>query len=74
MVTKTKVIETIKTNHSIWFETSLSFHCDPDSLRLGNSIDARPRRCETAKYYGFETETDRDWFNMSRPRLFRESR
>ena len=36
MVTKTQVIETI--NHSIWFETSLSFHCDFDSLRLGNSI------------------------------------
>ena len=49
-------------------------HWDWDLSRLGNSIDARPRLCETAKYYGFETETDRDWFNMSRPRLFRESR
>ena len=47
MVAKTKVIETIKTNHSIWFETSLRFHFDQDSLRLGNST-------------AIETETYRD--------------
>ena len=55
MVTKPKVIETIKTNHSIWFETSLSFHCDRDSLRLGNST-----AIETETYRDLEIPQTRD--------------
>ena len=55
MVAKTKVIETIKTNHSIWFETSLSFHCDRDSLRLGNSA-----AIETETYRDLEIPQTRD--------------
>ena len=55
MVTKTKVIETIKTNHSIWFETSLSFHCDRDSLRLGSST-----AIETETYQDLEIPQTRD--------------
>ena len=55
MVTKTKVIETIKTNHSIWFETSLSSHCDRYSLRLGNST-----AIETETYRDLEIPQTRD--------------
>ena len=53
MVIKTKVIETIKTNHSIWFDTSLSFHCDQDSLRLENSTDIA-----TEIYRDIDVETE----------------
>ena len=55
MVTKTKVIETIKTNHSIWFETSLSFHCDWEILQ-----PLRLRLIETWKFHRRETATLRD--------------
>ena len=85
MVTKTTVSETIRTNYSIWFEASLSFHCDRDLLRQGNSTAietetyqdselsyiSRARLCETAILRLQRPRLIEIGFNVTRPRLYK---